>query len=60
MSMFDDPCISVSRKSNEQNMESCKAWMQQVAYQLNYIIPVMQTQISDLEKRVSELEGGVQ
>lgn len=58
MAYLDDPAISLSKKTNEQNIAACKAWMQNVSYLLNSVIPNMENKITNLEARIKQLEGG--
>lgn len=54
---FDSPNIDVNKKTNEQNMQATKAYLIDMAEQLNYQIALMKDSISDISSRLSELEG---
>ncbi len=57
MSSFDYPNIS-EKKSNEENMQAARSWMMDMSDRMNYVVRNMENQISELEKRIAELEKG--
>lgn len=50
VSRFDYPNINVSGKSNEQNMQAVKSYLNSLSDQLNYYL-------NDIEKQISELKS---
>lgn len=56
MAIFDTPSISVTSKSNEQNISSANAWMNQTSDALNYYIPYLESRIEALENAINELK----
>lgn len=50
VSRFDYPNINVSGKSNEQNMQAVKSYLNSLSDQLNYYL-------NDIEKQLSELKS---
>ena len=55
--MFDGPGVSVESKTNEQNLQILKGYLNDMADQLNYQIATLQSQIDDLKARVESKEG---
>ena len=57
MSSFDYPNIC-EKKSNEENMQAARSWMMDMSDRMNYVVRNMENQISELGKRIAELEKG--
>lgn len=57
MANFDYPSISVGNKSNEENMQSTRAWAHDVVDMLNIYIDKLEARIASLEEEVNELKG---
>lgn len=51
MAQFDEPNISVSKKTNEENLSSIKGWAGQLIDQLNYL----SIKVENLEAKVNAL-----
>jgi hypothetical protein len=56
MASFDSPNINIEKKTNEQNMATVKAYLSNMADTLNYTLNSLQSQISELAERISDLE----
>lgn len=54
---LDYPSIDTSNKSNEQNLQSTKAYLIALADTYNYQINALKDAINNLESRVASLEG---
>jgi hypothetical protein len=54
MITFDVPNISVSKKSNEENMQSVKDFSYELVDQLNYVLNSLNDRIEALEALKSE------
>ena len=52
--MFDGPAISVESKTNEQNIQILKGYLNDMADKLNYL----QAQVGDLAAQVKALKEG--
>lgn len=57
MATFDAPNISVEKKTNEQNMQAVKAYLTDLADQLNYMVNQQQKEIENLRSEIEALEG---
>jgi len=53
MSTFDTPNISVGMKSNEENIQITKSYLNDLAYMLNL-------KIDSIEERLSALESAIE
>lgn len=51
---FDYPNINVEKRSNEENMQSTKAYLSELADQLNYALNNLESRIEKLEENVKE------
>lgn len=56
MQNFDYPSINVSKKTNEENMQSAKNWMIQMSDQMNFYITRLETRIEVLEAKIADME----
>lgn len=56
MQNFDYPSINVSKKTNEENMQSAKNWMIQMSDQMNFYITRLETRIEVLEAKIANME----
>lgn len=56
--MFDGPAINVDSKTNEQNLQILKGYLNDMADQMNYLIANMQSQIDDLKAQVDSFKEG--
>lgn len=52
-SKFDYPNINVGGKSNEQNMQAVKSYLNNLSDQLNFYINELETEISDLKEIIT-------
>lgn len=57
MATFDAPNISVEKKTNEQNMQAVKAYLTDLADQLNYTVNQQQKEIETLRSEIKALKG---
>ena len=57
MATFDAPNISVEKKTNEQNMQAVKAYLTDLADQLNYMVNQQQKEIETLRSKIEALKG---
>lgn len=57
MSTFDAPAISVGTKTNEQNMQTVKAYLVNLSSELNYQFGVLNSEIEALKKEISSMKG---
>jgi len=57
MASFDVPSISISDKTNEQNMQVVKSYLSEMADKLNYEINVLQDAILALQEEIDQLKG---
>lgn len=53
---FDYPNIS-SKKSNEENIQATRAYLNGMADQLNYAVGMLEGRIAQLESEVESLKG---
>lgn len=51
-SKFDYPNINIGGKSNEQNMQAVKAYLNNLSDQLNFYLNDMETQILELKEMI--------
>lgn len=56
--MFDGPAISVESKTNEQNLQILKGYLNDMADQMNYQISNLQSQINALQAQVDSIKEG--
>lgn len=56
MQNFDYPSINVSKKTNEENMQSAKNWMIQMSDQMNFYITRLEARIEVLEAKIADME----
>lgn len=56
MATFDAPNISVEKKTNEQNMQAVKAYLTDLADQLNYTVNQQQKEIETLRSEIKALK----
>ncbi len=54
---LDYPSIDVEKKTNEQNLQATKAYLIDMAEQLNYQIGLLKDTCNELSERISTLEG---
>lgn len=57
MEIFNAPNVSVSGKTNEENLQAIKAWANSVSDTLNFYLTSLQSQIDELKKEISQLKG---
>ena len=56
MTQLGYPNISVGKKTNEENMQSVKGYLSEMAEQLNYQISYLESKVEQLEAIVRKLE----
>jgi hypothetical protein len=54
---FDYPGIDVEKKTTEQNLQATKAYLIEMAEQLNYQIGLLKDTVNEINDRLSNLEG---
>ena len=57
MEIVNTPSISVSEKSNEQNIQALKSWANNMTDAFNFYITSMQSQLDELKKEIQTLKG---
>jgi len=57
MEIFNAPSVSISGKSNEENVQALKAWANNVSDTLNFYLSSLQSQIDEMKKEISQLKG---
>ncbi len=57
MEIFNAPSVSITGKSNEENLQVLKSWCNNVTETLNFYLSSMQNKIDDLEKEIKQLKG---
>lgn len=57
MSTFDAPNIDVMEKSNEENIQSTKSYLVNMADNLNYKFDNLESRVAYLESLLSSQEG---
>lgn len=57
MEIFNAPNVSVSGKTNEENLQAIKAWANSVSDTLNFYLTSLQSQIDEMKKEISQLKG---
>lgn len=57
MEIFNAPSVSITGKSNEENLQVLKAWCNNVTETLNFTLTSMQNQLDELQKEMSKLKG---
>lgn len=56
MATFDTPNISVEKKTNEQNMQAVKAYLTDLAENLNYVINQQNAEMEALRAEIAEIK----
>lgn len=56
MATFDTPNISVEKKTNEQNMQAVKAYLTDLAENLNYVINQQNAKMEALRAEIAEIK----
>lgn len=57
MEIINTPSISVSNKSNEENIQALKSWANNMTDTFNFYITSLQSQIEELNKEIQTLKG---
>ena len=57
MEIVNTPSVSVSEKSNEQNIQALKSWANNITETFNFYITSMQSEIDELKKEIHTLKG---
>ena len=57
MEIFNVPNISVGNKSNEENIQAIKGWINSSSETLNVYLTSMQNKIEALESEINKLKG---
>lgn len=57
MEIFNAPSVSITGKSNEENLQVLKAWCNNITETLNFMLTSMQNRIDELEKEIQQLKG---
>lgn len=55
-SKFDYPSINVGGKSNEQNMQAVKAYLNNLSDQLNFYINTLEDEITELKETIENMQ----
>lgn len=56
MATFDTPNISVEKKTNEQNMQAVKAYLTDLAENLNHVINQQNAEMEALRAEIAEIK----
>jgi chaperonin cofactor prefoldin len=57
MEIFNAPNVSVATKTTEQNIQSMKSYLTEMADSLNYHIGFLENKIEAMQKEIDELKG---
>lgn len=55
-SKFDYPSINVGGKSNEQNMQAVKAYLNNLSDQLNFYVNTLEEEIAELREMIESMQ----